>query len=131
MKKFSKSWKSSKDPRKQRRYTRNAPLHIKRSMLVSRFSKELTKKYGKRNIGIRKGDKVKIVRGNFKAHAGKVEKILTKRLRVCIENIQVSKKDGKKAYYPIHPSNLIITELDLGDKKRTKILERKTEKQNG
>ncbi|MBU2406429.1 MAG: 60S ribosomal protein L26, partial [Nanoarchaeota archaeon] len=42
-----------------------------------------------------------------------------------IENIR---KDGTKAFYPIHPSNLMITELFLEDKKRKDALERK---QNG
>ncbi|MBU2639551.1 MAG: 50S ribosomal protein L24 [Nanoarchaeota archaeon] len=124
--KFSKSWKSSKSPRKQRKYVKNAPLHIKRSMMKSRLSKELTKKYGKRNSGVRKGDKVKIVRGNFKAHTGKVEKILTKKMKVQIEGIQLVKRDGNKVYYPIHPSNLIITELNLEDKKRVKSLGEKS-----
>ena len=28
------------------------------------------------------------------------------------------KKDGTKVFYPIHPSNLVVTELNLDDKKR-------------
>ncbi|MBS3157084.1 50S ribosomal protein L24 [Candidatus Woesearchaeota archaeon] len=120
--KFSRAWKGSKKPNKQRKYAANAPLHIKRKMLSSRLSKELTKKYSKRNITVRKGDKVKVVRGNFKNHSGTVEKVLTKLLRVYVEGVHRSKRDGSKAYYPIHPSNLIITELNLGDKKRQEIL---------
>ncbi len=122
--KFSIAWKGSKKPNKQRKYAANAPLHIKRKMLSSRLSKELTKKYSKRNITVRKGDKVKIMRGNFKNHTGTVEKVLTKLLRVYVEGIQRLKKDGKRAYYPIHPSNLMITELNLTDKKRQEILSR-------
>ena len=91
-------------------------------MMKSRLSKELTKKYGRRNLGIRKGDRVKIVRGNFKAHTGKIERVLTKKMKVYVEGIQLIKRDGNKAYYPLHPSNLIITELNLDDKKRVKSL---------
>ena len=47
--KFSKSWKSSKQPRKQRKYSANAPLHLKRKLLSVNLSKELRKKYGKRS----------------------------------------------------------------------------------
>ena len=89
------------------------------------LSKELKKKYGKRNLGLKKGDKVKIVKGQFKKRVGKVERVDLKKTRVYISGIEVAKKDGTKAALSIHPSNLIITELDLDDKMRLKILERK------
>ena len=122
--KFSKHWVSSKQPRKQRKYIANAPLHIKHKFLASHLSKDLIKKYKKRAIPVRKGDTVKIVHGKFKKKAGKIEKVLLKRTRVYIENIQNTKRDGSKTYIPIHPSNLIITELNLEDKERQKILQR-------
>lgn len=122
--KFSNTWKSSKNPRKQRKYVANAPLHIKRRMLSSKLSKELSKKYEKRNTIIRKGDKIKIMRGNFKNHSGRVEKVLTKYTRIYVEGVQVLKKDGNRTYYPIHPSNLMITELNLEDKQRQKMIGR-------
>ena|SRR3989344_6504409 len=122
--KFSKHWKSSKQPRKQRKYIANAPLNIKHKFLAAHLSKDLIKKYKKRAIPVRKGDTVKIVRGKFKKKAGKIEKVLTKKTRVYIENIQNTKRDGSKTYIPIHPSNLIITELNLEDKERQKILQR-------
>ena len=39
-------------------------------------------------------------------------------LLVLIEGIENNKKDGTKTYYPIEPSNIMITELDLTDKRR-------------
>jgi len=116
--KFSKSWKSSKQPRKQRKYRHNAPLNIKRKFLSVHLSKELREKYTTRNIPVRKDDKVKIVRGQFKGKTGKIVKVLTKKSKVHIENIQNLKNDGTKTYYPIPPSNLIIMELNLTDKRR-------------
>jgi len=124
MKRFSKSWKASKKPKKQRKYVANAPLHIKRKFLAAHLSKELIKKYNRRSIPLRKGDTVKILRGNFKKQIGKIEKVNLKRTKVFIENIQQIKRDGTKAYYPLHPSNLLITSLNLDDKKRKQILER-------
>jgi len=121
--KFSKHWKSSKQPRKQRKYRRNAPMNILRKFLSVHLSKDLIKKYGKRNIPIRKGDKVKISRGQFKKKTGKAEKIFLKRGKVLIEGITLTKKDGSKVPYLLQPSNLIITELNLEDKMRKKILE--------
>lgn len=120
--KFSKKWKSSKQPRKQRKYRYNAPLHIKHKFLAAHLSKELIKKYSRRSLPVRKGDKVKIVRGRFKKHMGKIERVFTKKSQVYIENIQDLKKDGSKVFVSIHPSNLIITELNLEDKERQKIL---------
>ncbi|MBS3135191.1 50S ribosomal protein L24 [Candidatus Woesearchaeota archaeon] len=117
-KKFSKSWVSSKKPRKKRKYRANAPLNIKRKFLSSHLSKELRDKYKIRNIPVRKNDKVKIVRGQFKGKTGKIIKVITKKSKVYIENIQNTKNDGTKVYYPIDPSNLIIIEFDLTDKKR-------------
>ena len=124
-KKFSVSWKSSSKPRKQKNYRANAPLHIKRKLMSSHLSKELKGKYGKRSVGIRKGDKVKIAVGQFNGKTGKIDKVDIKRDRVFITGIDVIKKDGTKTNYPIHPSNLIVIELELDDKMRQKILRRK------
>jgi large subunit ribosomal protein L24 len=127
-KKFSKHWKASKQPRKQRKYSANAPLHIKRKMLSVNLSKELRKKYGKRNIPARKGDTVKILRGKFKKKQGKILKIDTKKSRFEIEGIQVKKQDGSKVNVKLPASNLQIIELYSEDKKRMKNIKVKTEK---
>ena len=126
--KFSKNWIKSKQPRKQRKYVANAPINIRKRFIVSTLSKELRKKYGRRNFRLRKEDKVKIMKGQFKNKTGKVERINIKQRKVYIQGIENIRKDGTKAFYPIHPSNLMITELFLEDKKRKNALERK---QNG
>nr|AJS12484.1 50S ribosomal protein L24P [uncultured archaeon] len=89
------------------------------------MSNDLHNKYKKRNTPLRKGDIVKILRGQFKKRTGKVDKILTKHQRVIIEGITLTKKNGTTTPYHLHPSNLMITELNLEDKKRIKHLERK------
>ena len=61
-KKFSTSWKASKRPGKQRKYSANAPLHLKKKFVSVNLSKELRKKYEKRNIPVKKGDMVKIMK---------------------------------------------------------------------
>ncbi|MBS3150607.1 50S ribosomal protein L24 [Candidatus Woesearchaeota archaeon] len=123
--KFSTSWKKSAQPRKKRKYIANAPLHIKRKFISSHLSKELIKKYLRRSIPLIKGDKVKVARGIFRGKTGKIEKVFTKKTKVYIENCQKTKNDGTKVYCPVHPSNLIITELNLTDKKRKEKLEKK------
>jgi len=122
--KFSTNWKKSKQPRKQRKYRHNAPLHIKQKFMHSHLSKELQKKYGKKTFSLKKGDKVKVIRGQFKKHENKVEEVDLKKCRAYITGIEITKKDGNKTRYPIHPSNLIITELNIDDKMRQKAMKR-------
>jgi len=127
--KFSTSWKSSKQPRKQRKYLANAPLHLKRKVLGVNLSKELRKKYEKRNIIIKKGDTVKIMRGKFKGKKGKVIKVKIKNPLVNVEGIQIKKRDGSKANVKLQASNLQIIELNLEDKKRLGKKEETTKKE--
>lgn len=124
-KKFSKKWKASKKPTKQRKYHHNAPLHIKQKFMTARLSKDLQKKYNLKRISVKKGDTVKVARGQFKKKSGKITKVNLKKERVYIENMHLIKRDGTKVFYPIHPSNLIITELLIDDIKRKKKLEKK------
>ena len=125
MRKFSKHWKSSKQKRKQRKFRFNAPLHIKRKFLSVKLSKELKIKYKKRNIVLKKGDKVKILRGGFRKQTGKVLKVNPKNSTVFVENMQNIRKDGTKNFYPIQASNLMLLELNMEDKERKKVLEKK------
>ena len=125
-KEFSKHWKSSKQPRKQRKYRAKAPLHVKKKFVGVNLSKELREKYGKRNIAVRKGDVVKIMRGKFKGKQGKITEVKLKISKVVIEGIQVKKQDGSKANVRLQPSNLQIIELNLEDRKQMKKLGVKT-----
>jgi large subunit ribosomal protein L24 len=128
MKEFSKAWVSSKNPGKQRKYRYNAPLHIKQKFMRAHLSKELRQKYGKRSIGLKVGDKVKIMRGQFKGITGKVERVNIKKTRAFIGKAELIKNDGTKAMYPINPSNLMIIEINEGDKRR---IQKSGEKKNG
>ncbi|MFA5333335.1 MAG: 50S ribosomal protein L24 [Candidatus Nanoarchaeia archaeon] len=118
MKEYSSQWKNSVKPKKQRKYLANAPLHTRRTIMSANLSKELRKDVNKRNIPIRKGDKVKIMRGRFKEKTAKVEKVLRKDYKLILEGIMIEKKDGTKVKFPVHYSNVQIIELDLADKKR-------------
>jgi len=123
-KKFSKHWKASKQPRKQRKYRANAPLHIRHKLMSANLDKDLRKKYGRRSFPLRKGDSVKIMRGEFKGKTGKISVVDLKKLRVAVEGIQRTKKDGTKINVWFDPSNLQIKELNLEDKKRMKAIDK-------
>jgi len=127
-KKFSKHWNKSKQPRKKRKYAANAPLHIKRKMLNANLAKELRKKYNKRSLVIKKGDIAKIMRGKFKNKQGKVMNVDTKRSKITLDGINLTKIDGSKVSVKMQPSNLQIIELNLDDKKRIKEKTNKEEK---
>src|SRR3989344_2724324 len=124
---FSTQWKGSKQPRKQRKYRANAPLHIRRKIMSSNLTKELRKKYGTRNISVRKGDSVRIMTGAAKKKTGKVEQVDVKKMKITVEGIHRTKKDGTKIALWFDPSNVQIKELTLTDKKRTAIFERRKE----
>jgi large subunit ribosomal protein L24 len=122
---FSTSWLSSKQPRKQRKYRANAPLHVKHKFLSAQLSKSLRQKYSKRSIPVRKGDEVLVMRGSFKKKKAKITTIEPKRSRIVLENIQRTKKDGTKVNVYFHASSIQIQTLNLEDKKRIASLDRK------
>lgn len=117
---FSTSWKSSQQPRKQRKYLHNIPLHLEQKLMGAALDKVLRKKYGIRSLEIRKGDEVKIMRGKFKKKVGKTSEVNRTNVRVCIEGITTTKKDGTKVKVWFHPSNLKIIKINEDDKKRIK-----------
>lgn len=125
MKKFSRSWISSKNPNKQRKYVANAPLDVRKKLLKVHLSKPLKEKYEKRTVLIKKGDTVKVMVGSFKGIIGKVSKVSYKNLRIFVEGVKTRKADGKDVLVGINPSNVQIEELDLKDKIRQKSITKK------
>ncbi len=91
-------------------------LHKRKKLLRSRLSKELSKKFKLRTVTIRKGDKVKIVRGRFKGKSGTVSKTSIKKAVVFIEGVVGKKQNGTEFLFPIKASNLVVIELS-GDRK--------------
>ncbi|MFP3144215.1 MAG: 50S ribosomal protein L24 [Caldisphaera sp.] len=115
----------SSNPRKQRKFLFNMPLHLKHKLVTVQLSKELREKFGIRNMPLRVGDKVKVVKGSYKGKTGKVSEIDLKRLFVKIEGITRKKADGTEIPVKFRPWNLIITDLDLKDEERRKIVQRR------
>lgn len=115
----------SRQPRKQRKAYYNRPLHQRWKELTAPLSEELRKELSIKRLPVRKGDTVLIVRGDFAGHEGKVVKVSLKKRRIYVEGVTLTKADGTTVYYPIHPSKVVITKLDLSDDWRKKIIERK------
>jgi len=115
----------SKQPRKQRRKLFNAPKHVMVKILSAHLSDELREKYKRRSFPIRRGDTVKVVRGDFKGFSGAVLRIDRKKMRIYVEGVTREKVDGSKVLIPLHPSKVVITKLNLDDNRRVEALERK------
>ena len=125
MKAWSKNWIRSKNPRKQRKYIQDIPLHLVRKLMSVRLTKDLKAKYGKRNVPIRKGDTIKVVVGEHRGKVSKVTRISLRRREVYVDGVFIAKGDGTKLPKPLKSCNLMIMELDLDDKRRKELLERK------
>ncbi len=77
-----------------------------------------------RSLPVRKGDTVRIMRGDDRGHEGKVTDVDYKALRIYVDGATVNKADGTEVGRPIHPSNVMITKLDMSDPWRRKLIER-------
>jgi len=116
---------ASAKPRKQRKALYTMPHHLRHKLLSAPLSKELRAKYGFRSLPVRVGDRVRVMRGDYKGIEGKVIRVDRERGRVYIDTVTRTKVDGTPVNVPIHASKVMIIELDLSDKWRKKIIERK------
>ena len=115
---------NSKQPRKQRKYLYKAPLHQKKKFVSSKLSDSLKEKYHRRSFSLREGDQVEVMRGQYEGTRGNISRVDLNRVRVYVDKVTHEKSAGGKVFYPLHPSNLMITRLNLDDSERKKILER-------
>lgn len=118
---------SPKSPRKQRNLINKSPLHAHKNMLKCRLDEYLREEYAMRSIVPKKGDLVRVMRGQFRDTEGKIASVNYSKVRLYIDSATTTKSDGKEIQIPIHPSNALLVKLELDDE-RKKILERKTVK---
>jgi large subunit ribosomal protein L24 len=112
-------------PSKQRKRLYQAPLNERYRTFSASLSSKLKESHGTNSVPVRKGDTVMIMRGDRKGSEGKVTQINRKKYRIFVEGATREKVDGTSILVPIHPSKVMITRLNLDDKWRKKILERK------
>lgn len=90
---------------------------------ASMLSPELREKYRRKSVRPKKGDSVRIFRGEFLGVEGKVTKVIAKDGRLNVEGVSREKMKGGTAPVPIESSNVMITSLNLDDKVRKAKLE--------
>ncbi len=115
----------TKSPGKQRKRLYEAPYHSRGHAFSAHLSSELRGSHGARTLPVKKGDTVKVLRGDYKNYEGKVSRVSRRRYRIFVEGINREKADGTSIPVGIHPSKVEIIKLDLDDKWRNKILQRK------
>ena len=110
----------SEQPRKQRKARYTAPMHLRQRLVHAHLSKEAKErlKTRRRAVAVREGDKVKIMRGKFRGHSGKVSEVDLKSSKIYVEGAVARKAKGAEVLVAIEPSNVMIMELDMSDKKR-------------
>ncbi len=102
------------------------------------LSKDLIEKYGIKRFGVRKGDIVRVVKGdsdkdeklNIVGKEAKVIKVLKRERKVIVENINIAKADGKMKPRKLDPSSLTIVKIALEDAKRKQKLVELAAKRN-
>jgi large subunit ribosomal protein L24 len=119
--------KAVKKPGKQRKRLFNAPAHLRHKLMAAPLSPELISSKGAKTLPVRKGDTVRIMRGDHTGFEGKVSRVDLKRYRIFVEGLTREKVDGTNIFVSVHPSKVMIRNLKLGDKWRKGIVERKKE----
>ena len=117
--------KSVKDPGKQRSRLFNAPAHKRHKLMAAHLAPELMKSHGARTLPVRKGDTVRIMRGDHEGFEGKVSTVDLKNYRIFLEGLTREKVDGTVIFISVHPSKVLIKSLNLNDKWRKRTIERK------
>ncbi len=102
-----------------------APNHLRQKLFAAPLSPELRATHRVKSLSVRSGDTVRIIRGDHKGFEGKVTRVDRNKYRIYVEGLTREKVDGTTIFVPIHPSKVMITKLNLDDKWRKKILERK------
>ena len=115
---------SSGLPRKQRQRLYNEPLHARHKHLAAPLSPELKHTYGFRSLPVRKGDRIKVLGGDFIGLEADVVEIDTKHYRIKVSGASVAKADGTEVPRSISPSKVMILKLKT-DKERDKIFTRR------
>ena len=100
----------TRQPRKKRLALYEAGLNEKRKALRMHLSRELRKKMKKRSALPKKGDKVKVLRGEFRKREAKIVEVDVGAGKVYLEGVVAKRQGGKEMPAAIEPSNCMLVE---------------------
>ncbi len=124
----AKKKRKTKSKRKQRKRFFNLPNHKRNKIVHAKLHDDMVMEHGIKNLSIRTGDAVLVVRGEFRDMEGKVSKINRQKSQIFIDGASIEKSSGTTYDIPIHPSNVVITKIEVKkDKWRQKMIDRKVQ----
>jgi large subunit ribosomal protein L24 len=109
----------STKPNVARKAFYNMPMHKASKQVAGHLNEKLQKELGKRAITLRKGDTVKVLRGQFKGKEGKITGVNRKARKLLIEKLTIKKSNGEELQVKIDASNVLVLDIDRTDRKRT------------
>ncbi len=109
-------------PRRQRKALYTADLFERHRRMAVPLSRELRRRYGRRQLTVRKGDTVRILTGSYKGREERVAKVILRSYSVTLDNVTGKAADAKLKPLNIRPSHLLLTKLNLSDPWRRRIL---------
>lgn len=116
---WSREWKSSSDPQKQRKYRENAPYHIRKKFLSAHLADHIAELFGTTSLPVREGDRAEVMRGDWAGMEGTIDRIDYSDYSVYISGIERERVDTSDAKIALDPSNIKLTKLNVDDDLRT------------
>jgi large subunit ribosomal protein L24 len=86
----------------------NLPVHLRKVRVVAKVAKELAEKIGKKRDVVKKGDVIRVLRGDFKTKEGKVIEVDRKEGRLYVDTLVRKNSRGQDVHVPVHASNVMI-----------------------
>ena len=113
---------TSRLPRQQRKAVYTADTFERRKRMAVPLSRELRRRYGRRQVPVRKGDTVRILSGSYVGREERVAKVDRRSYSVTLDNVTGKTADAKLKPLPIRTSHLLLTKLNLADPWRRRVL---------
>jgi large subunit ribosomal protein L24 len=112
-------------PSTNRKRLFQAPGHQRHRQFSAPLSPDLKKEHGTNSFPTKTGDTIRVMRGDRAGFEGKITKVDRKKYRILVEGVTREKVDGTAMPIPIHPSKVMIINLNLDDKWRRETLKRR------
>jgi large subunit ribosomal protein L24 len=109
-------------PRQQRKALYEADLFERRRRMAVPLSRDLRRRYGRRQLPVRKGDTVRVLSGSYVGREERVAKVDLRGYSVTLDNVTGKTADAKLKPLPIKPNPLVLTKLNLSDVWRRRLL---------
>ena len=109
-------------PRRQRRALYTAPTSERRRRMTVPLSRDLRRRFRRRNVPVRKGDTVRVLSGSFAGREERVARVSRRTYSVTLDNVTLKTAEEKLKPLALRPSHLVITRLNLADPWRRRSL---------